>query len=423
MDIQKMRELLAAKSEEARKLQAKGDFTAEGTAALEAVVAEVKSIAASIQAIMELERLTDPKDALTVAAQAADITIANQPAVYKNLGEQLMDVMEMTVDGRGAPKARERYTQVVNAATGANTGVDADGGYLVETDKAAGFLSTAMETGVLASRCTQQTVGPNSDSFSYLAVKDRDRTTRSGLTVYRKGEAELMASSGKAKLVERELRLEDMYGTVYVTNRMLRDAAAMSEYIKRELRKELAFKLDYEIFQGNGAGQCLGILNSGLPVSVAKESAQAADTIVAENVVKMLGRFHGNMASAAWYVNQDCLPQLPLMKIGDTPIFVPGGSFANAPFGILLGKPIVPIEFCKTVGDKWDIVLGDFSEYLLIRKGGVEEAESMHVRFLYDETAFRFITRSNGQPMHDSPITPLNGSNTLSPFVTLDARA
>lgn len=423
MDIQKMRELLAAKSEEARKLQAKGDFTAEGTAALEAVVAEVKSIAASIQAIMELERLTDPKDALTVAAQAADITIANQPAVYKNLGEQLMDVMEMTVDGRGAPKARERYTQVVNAATGANTGVDADGGYLVETDKAAGFLSTAMETGVLASRCTQQTVGPNSDSFSYLAVKDRDRTTRSGLTVYRKGEADLMASSGKAKLVERELRLEDMYGTVYVTNRMLRDAAAMSEYIKRELRKELAFKLDYEIFQGNGAGQCLGILNSGLPVSVAKESAQAADTIVAENVVKMLGRFHGNMASAAWYVNQDCLPQLPLMKIGDTPIFVPGGSFANAPFGILLGKPIVPIEFCKTVGDKWDIVLGDFSEYLLIRKGGVEEAESMHVRFLYDETAFRFITRSNGQPMHDSPITPLNGSNTLSPFVTLDARA
>jgi len=423
MDIQKLRELKAAKVEEARKLQAKEQFTEDDQKAFEVLIAEAKGIETRIQAAMELDGLSDPKDALAVAAQASDIQITNQPKVYKNLGEQLMDVMEMTVDGRGAPKARERYTQVVNAASGASTGVDADGGYLVETDKAAGFLSTAMETGVLASRCTPQTVGPNSDSFSYLAVKDRDRTTRSGLTVYRKGEADLMASSGKAKLVERELRLEDMYGTVYVTNRMLRDAAAMSEYVKRELRKELAFKLDYEIFQGNGAGQCLGILNSGIPVSVAKESGQAADTIVAENVVKMLGRFHGNMASAAWYVNQDCLPQLPLMKIGSTPIFVPGGSFANAPFGILLGKPIVPIEFCKTVGDKWDIVLGDFSEYLLIRKGGVEEAESMHVRFLYDETAFRFITRSNGQPMHDSPITPLNGSNTLSPFVTLDARA
>jgi HK97 family phage major capsid protein len=422
MDIQKLRELKAAKADEARKLQAKEQFTDEDQKTFESLVAEVKSIESRIQVAMELDGLSDPKDALSVAAQAADIKIVSQPKVYANLGEQLMDVMEMTVDGRGAPKARERYNQVVNAATGASTGIDADGGYLVETDRAAGILSTAIETGVLASRCSQQPISANADSFSYLAVKDRNRTTRSGLSVYRKGEADAMSSSGKVGLAERELRLEDMYGVIYVTNRMLRDAVAMSEYIKRELRKELAFKLDYEIFQGNGAGQCLGIINSGLPVSVAKEAGQANDTIVAENVVKMLGRFKGNMATAAWFVNQDCLPMFPLMKVGDTPVFVPGGSFANAPFGSLLGLPIIPIEFCQTIGDKWDIILGDFSEYLLIRKGGVEEAESMHVRFLYDEMAFRFITRNNGQPMHDSPITPLNGSNTLSPFVTLDAR-
>ena len=422
MDIQKLRELKAAKAEEARKLQAKDEFTAEDQATFENLVSEVKGIESRIQAAMELDGLTDPKDALTVAAQAADIHIVNQPTVYRNLGEQLMDVMEMTVDGRGAPKARERYVKVVNAASGASTGIDADGGYLVETDKAAGILSTAIETGVLASRCAQQPISANADSFSYLAAKDRNRTTRSGLIVYRKGETDLMASSGKVTLAELELRLEDMYGLIYVTNRMMRDAVAMSEYIKRELRKELAFKLDFEIFNGNGAGQCLGIKNSGLPVQVSKENAQTADTIVAENVVKMLGRFKGDMSRAAWFVNQDCLPQFPLMKVGDTPVFIPGGSFANAPFGTLLGLPIVPLEFCATIGDKWDILLGDFSEYLLIRKGGVEEAESMHVRFLYDEMAFRFITRNNGQPMHDSPITPLNGSATLSPFVTLEAR-
>jgi HK97 family phage major capsid protein len=82
----------------------------------------------------------------------------------------------------------------------------------------------------------------------------------------------------------------------------------------------------------------------------------------------------------------------------------------------------VPIEFCSTIGDLYDIVLGDFSQYLLIEKGGVEEAESIHVRFLYDESCYRFIARNNGQPMHDSPITPLNGSNTLSPFVALAER-
>jgi len=426
MDIQKLRELKAAKVEEARKLQAKEQFTEDDQKAFDALIAEAKSIETRIQAAMELDGLSDPKDALTVAAQAADIKITNQPKVYANIGEQMLDVMVMTTgsDLRAKSAAAERFQQVVNAASGGSVGIDAEGGYLVETDKASSILTTAIETGVLASRCTQQPIGAMADSFSYLAADDRDRSTGkiNGIQVYRKGEADTMTAGGKAKLKEREIRVEDMYGLVYVTNRMLRDALAMAEYTKRVLREQLAFKLDYEIFQGNGAGQCLGIMNSGLIVTVGKETSQTADTINATNAIKMLARFKGDISKACWFVNQDCLPQFPLMTVGNQPVFIPGGSFANAPFGMLLGLPIVPIEFCKTVGDLGDIVLGDFSQYLLVRKGGVEEAESMHVKFTTDEMAFRFIVRNNGQPMHDSPITPLNGSNTLSPFVTLEAR-
>jgi len=426
MDIQKLRELKAAKVEEARKLQAKEQFTEDDQKAFDALIAEAKSIETRIQAAMELDGLSDPKDALTVAAQAADIKITNQPKVYANIGEQMLDVMVMTTgsDLRAKSAAAERFQQVVNAASGGSVGIDAEGGYLVETDKASSILTTAIETGVLASRCTQQPIGAMADSFSYLAADDRDRSTGkiNGIQVYRKGEADTMTAGEKAKLKEREIRVEDMYGLVYVTNRMLRDALAMAEYTKRVLREQLAFKLDYEIFQGNGAGQCLGIMNSGLIVTVGKETSQTADTINATNAIKMLARFKGDISKACWFVNQDCLPQFPLMTVGNQPVFIPGGSFANAPFGMLLGLPIVPIEFCKTVGDLGDIVLGDFSQYLLVRKGGVEEAESMHVKFTTDEMAFRFIVRNNGQPMHDSPITPLNGSNTLSPFVTLEAR-
>ena len=304
--------------------------------------------------------------------------------------------------------------------------VDSDGGYLVETDKAGDIKRTAVETGVLSSRCARQPIGANADSFSYLAFDDRDRsagTMLGGIQVYRKGEATLMSSSGKAQLEERELQLEDMYGLIYVTNRMLRDAVALAEYSKRGLRDQLAWKLDYEIFTGNGAGQCLGIMNSDIVISVAKVTDQTAATINATNVVNMLARFKGDITKAAWFVNQDCLPQFPMMTVGNQPVFIPGGSFANAPFGTLFGRPIVPIEFCKTLGTVGDIILGDFSEYLLIEKGGIEEAESMHVRFLYDEMAFRFKTRNNGQPVHESAITPLNGTNTLSPFVALATRA
>ena len=425
MDIQKLRDQIADKAEAARALGSKDSLTAEESKQFDALLKEISQLKLDLDNKMKLEGLDSPHDAAAVAAQASTITITNQPPVYRNIGEQMLDVQAMTLDSREAPKARDRYTQVVNAASGASLATGADGGYLVETDKATGIMTTAIETGVFSSRCTQQGISANADSFSYMAADDRDRSTgkRNGMQVYRKGEVDTMVSSGKAALKEREIRVEDMYGLVYVTNRMLRDAPAMASYTQRCLREQFAFKLDYEIWQGNGAGQCLGIMNSGLPVTVAKESGQAADTVVAENVVKMLSRFGGNIASSAWFINQDVLPTLPFMKIGDTPIFVPGGSFANAPFGVLLGRPIIPVEFCKTLGDKGDILLADWSEYLLVTKGGMEEAQSIHVKFVTDEMAFRFITRNNGQPMHDAPITPLNGSNTLSPFVMLAERA
>jgi hypothetical protein len=60
---------------------------------------------------------------------------------------------------------------------------------------------------------------------------------------------------------------------------------------------------------------------------------------------------------------------------------------------------------------------------LLIEKDGLQTDQSMHVRFLYNEQAFRFIMRINGQPIWQSALTPYKGANTLSPYVTLAARA
>lgn len=426
MDIQALREQLADKVTEARALQSRTDFGPVQQRAFDTLMGEARSIESRIQAAMALDGLTDPRFALATAAQAADfgsISHVRSPAVYKNLGEQLLDVVAMTTDAPGAARARERQQQVANAASGGSTGIGSDGGYLVETDKAKDIVTSSIETGVFSSRCSIQPIGANADSFSYLAADDRDRSDAkiNGVSVYRKAEADEMQNSGKAKLRERELRLEDLYGLVFVTNRMLRDAPAMAAYTKRVLREQLSFRLDSEIWGGNGAGQCLGVMNSDLPVTVAPEAAQVAGTINATNISKMMARFKGDIRKAAWFVNQDTLSQFPLMTVGQVPVFQP--DFAASPFGGLFRLPIVPVEHCKTLGALGDIVLADWSQYLLITKGGVEEAESIHVKFLTDETAFRFIMRNNGMPLHDQPIIPLNGSKTLSPFVMLAERA
>ena len=81
------------------------------------------------------------------------------------------------------------------------------------------------------------------------------------------------------------------------------------------------------------------------------------------------------------------------------------------------GRPVVPVEYCKTLGTVGDIILADMSQYAFIDKGGIQSASSIHVQFVAGETAFRFVYRCNGMPEWSSALTPLNGSsNTLSPF-------
>ena len=50
------------------------------------------------------------------------------------------------------------------------------------------------------------------------------------------------------------------------------------------------------------------------------------------------------------------------------------------------------------------------SQYILIDKGGVQSASSIHVRFVNDETVFRFVYRVDGLPIWQSPLTPFKGS-------------
>ena len=75
------------------------------------------------------------------------------------------------------------------------------------------------------------------------------------------------------------------------------------------------------------------------------------------------------------------------------------------------------------VGTVGDIILADMSQYRLIRKGGVQGAQSQHVRFLYGENVFRWVMRVNGKPLWNAPLTVAKGSLQRSPFVTLATRA
>lgn len=107
---------------------------------------------------------------------------------------------------------------------------------------------------------------------------------------------------------------------------------------------------------------------------------------------------------------------------GGIPVYMPPNGAAGTPYGTLFGRPVIPVEQASTLGTAGDISLVDLSQYLLIDKGEVQSASSVHVRFIYGENTFRFTYPVNGQPIWNKAMTPKNGSNTLSPFVTLATR-
>jgi HK97 family phage major capsid protein len=163
-------------------------------------------------------------------------------------------------------------------------------------------------------------------------------------------------------------------------------------------------------------------------VSQAKETGQAADTIVYENIVKMWSRLWApSQSNAVWLHSQDAIPQLMTMTLdvgtGGVPVYLPPGGASAAPYGTIFGRPAFVHESCDNIGDVGDLMLIDPTQYQMIEKGGIQSASSIHDRFLEGETIFRFIYRIDGQPMWDAPLTPANAGATVSPFVNLAARA
>ena len=349
----------------------------------------------------------------------------NEKQRFGSLGEQMVAVVNA---GRPGGSTDPRLFNA--AASGLSETVGSDGGFLVQQDFVSDLLRDMVQTGILAPKCRQQPISGNANSIKINGVDETSRasTRFGGILGYWADEADEKTKS-KPKFRKIELNLHKLIGLCYATDELLQDAAALEGFVRAAFPSEFGFLVDDAIIRGTGAGQPLGILNAGCLVTVDKEGGQKADTIVAENVINMSTRiFAQSFLNANWYVNQMCMKQLYTMSIavgtGGQLVFVPPGGLSSAPYGSLLGRPVIPIEQASALGDVGDILLADMNGYILATKGGVQADVSIHVRFVYDESVFRFVLRVDGQPVRASALTPYKGgaSATQGHFVALAAR-
>ena len=361
----------------------------------------------------------EPEDRSSEKPEVKPTPAKDNEKRFSSFGEQLMAAYRAAMPGG---KVDERLS--TRAASGLNETTPSDGGFLVQQDFVTELLKRTYETGILASKVKKIPISTNANGMKINAIDEDSRANGSrwgGVQTYWEGEADEITAS-KPKFRQMELSLKKLTGLCYATDELLQDAAALEAVIRQAFAEEFGFKIDDAILSGSGEGEPLGILNSGAIVTVAKEASQT-DIITVENLIKMWNRLWSrSRANAVWYINQELEPYLYTLKIGDKPVYIPAGGLSEKPYGTLFGRPVVPIEQCSAAGEVGDIILADIGQYLLIDKGGIKSASSIHVRFLYDENVFRFIYRVDGKPIWTKPLTPYKGSATVSPFVTLAKR-
>lgn len=311
---------------------------------------------------------------------------------------------------------------------------DRYGGFAVETSRLPELMQTSWEGDPTAGRT--QGVPMQTPMVEIIARNDKDHTTSvsGGFTVSRRAETTTIASS-RSTLEKITLKASSLFGHAFETEELLTDSPiSFVAIIDAGLRTQFAAHMLREKLRGRGGAEYLGVLTAlysatasaslGPTISVAKESGQAADTIVGENVIKMSAQCWG-FDDAVFMANHNTKPQLYKLNI---PVGV-GGQLLFQPSrevgfpDMLLGRPVFYSESMSKLGDLGDIGLFNWSQYLDGLYQPLQTAESVHVRFLTHERAFKAWLRNAGAPWWRTAMTPEQASEKLSPFVLLAERA
>lgn len=346
---------------------------------------------------------------------------------FKSFGEMLQAVAcaqsniiagMFSIQKRAELEGKLRLYQA--AASGMSVGTPSDGGYLVRKEWTDDFLTRARQSSVLLPMARRVPIGAESDSLEYPYIDESSRADGSrfgGVRIYWRAEANTVTAS-QPKIGKGELRLEELMGLAYATERLLRDAPALQAVLTQAFEEEFGFVVDNSILRGSGAGQMLGILNSPVLVSVTR-AADDLDTIV-DCFEAMPSRLK---ATAVWLYHAAWFSKFIKLKIGDTPVFIPPGGISGTPTATILGRPAYEIEQASALAAPGDLMFVNMGQYVYIEKDGegLRFDSSMHVRFLYDEMAFRWMYRINGQPVQRTAVTRFTGGTTTSPFVTVAA--
>ena len=263
-------------------------------------------------------------------------------------------------------------------------------------------------------------------SLTIPALVDETRTSTlyGGVAVYTQKERAQMSQT-RPEFQNVKLEPGPITGLAYVTDIMLHNYPAMGALLSRVFSDAMTFKKNNLFVKGIGGGEPQGILNAACKITQAKTTNQTAATINYDNIINMLSHMRDEeKAGATLLACHAAMPQIDTLSIAVGTAGAPIARFMVDAAGVtrLNGIPIRYTEHCNALGTEGDIILVDWRQYLIGRSTFTRSDSSIHIRFDYNQTAFRFVETLDGQMWWRTSLT-LNNSFTVSPVVTLATRA
>lgn len=375
------------------------------------------------------------KEKVKVAEPTAEEKLAAEKAKgFKTFGEYLTSIRRFRMN-RSAIDSRltwvdpaGRYTDPLAKTAGhMEIGDDTQGGFLVPEIFLKDLYEIALEGAVVRPRATILKMTTDSLKIPYINDTSHVTSVYGGIIAYWTAETKQKTPT-KPEFGQMELVPHKLAGMTYASNELLADSAiALQPLIKRQFGTAWGFFEDDAFINGTGGGQPLGILQCGCLLSVFRNTA---NRVMLEDLAEMYqAMLTPSLGRAFWVINPEVLAELIELGTGNAAdasgknmIWISADGGANEPLPMkIFGRPVIVSEKMQGLGVQGDIGFFDFKYYLIGDRQPITIDASSHLRFDYDETAWRFVLRVAGMCWPAATLTTRYGAHSMSPFVVLNA--
>lgn len=340
-------------------------------------------------------------------------------AGFANVGEMMQSIYAARRKGRFDPRLEAleapRDEKDMSSTTGST------GGFLLPTQQRTDVLTARAEASFLRRRAM---VIPMTGRYLEWSKLDLGQGASGksaffgGIVVYRTEEASDITETN-AKFNSFAMEAKALHGYVEIPKETIQDSPISLEAYYRGQNGfggAFAWREDYEALQGDGVKEMLGVVNAPCTISVSRDTA--TDFKFVDAVTMLSKALLSGMDNLEWHINQSVMPKL-MQMIDGASNYIWQPNARNGQPDMLLGHRINWTEKLPALGTAGDVVLGDFSWFVLADREGFELDVSDDFKFQSHMVAFKATERNYGAPWLDTAITLADGSTSVSPFVKL----